>query len=487
MTIDQWIVDAAKRSPDKCAIEFQGKILTYKDFAAKIADTTAELRARGIGHGDRVAWYGMNDPKVFVLLFACARRGAIFVPLNWRLADDEIAAIWASCAPSALFHDDAFAQKAAQLTCMAGSNQAESASADDALLIVYTSGSTGTPKGAVLTQKALVANAAMSIEAHGLTVDDTVLNVLPLFHVGGLNILPTPAFSIGASVVLHRSFDPAAMIADLARVQAAITVPTVLSAVLSHADWPRADLGALRCLSIGSTDVPMDLIHTVHARDVPMVQIYGATETSPFAIYQRHSDAMRSEGSIGRKGSCELRLVSPDGSDAKTGEPGEIWVRGDNVLRGDWRNPDLSAQHMEDGWFKTGDVASCDADGQYFFRDRIKHIIISGGENIYPAEIERVLRTHPAIAEVAVVGIPDAKWGETPAAVVVSEQAPAPADLLAHLKGSLARYKHPHHFVFIDELPRNAMGKVRTDKIRGLAIDAVAESANNGDAITEPG
>ena len=337
-------------------------------------------------------------------------------------------------------------------------------------MIVYTSGSTGQPKGVVLAQDAVIANAAMSVEAHGLTPEDTVLNVLPIFHVGGLNILPTPAFSIGASVMLHPSFDPAAMVRDLGRVQAAITVPTVLNALLALPEWAAADLCALRCLSIGSTDVPMGLIRQVHARGIPLVQIYGATETAPFAIYQTHADAMATEGSIGREGTaCAIRLVTAEGQDAGIGQPGEIWVRGTNILRRYWNDPVLTAQAITDGWFHTGDVATCDAQGQYHFADRIKHIIISGGENIYPAEIERLLRVHPAIAEVAVVGVPDAKWGETPVVVAVRCADVGEAELLAMLDGSLARYKHPRRVIFVDALPRNAMGKVRADAVRAMA------------------
>lgn len=470
MTIDQWISDAAAKAPDRCALEFDGVTISYRAFADAIDARVAALRQRGIGHGDRVAWYGLNHPDVFELLFACARIGAIFVPLNWRLADEEIATIVNNCAPSAIFWDDAFGDRARALPVFdpARRTAEKAVRATDPLLIVYTSGSTGRPKGAVLAQDALIANAAMAIHAHGLTADDMVLNVLPLFHVGGLNILPTPAFSIGASVLLHRAFEPAAMVADLRRVQAAITVPTVLSAVLATPGWADADLSALRCLSIGSTDVPMGLIRAVHRRNIPLLQVYGATETAPFAIYQTHADAMATEGSIGRQGACEIRLVTGDGRDAKTGEPGEIWVRGRNILKTYWNDPDETAAAMSDGWFKTGDIATLDAAGQFYFADRIKHIIISGGENIYPAEIERILRTHPSVAELAVVGVPDPKWGETPVVVAVRAAPVEEADLLSMLTGVLARYKHPRRVVFVDALPRNPMGKVVADRVRDL-------------------
>lgn len=482
MTIDRWIAAAAARWPEKPALEFEGETWSYRDFAARIAARAGELGACGVGPRDRVAWYGLNHPEVFTLLFACARIGAILVPLNWRLAEVEIAGILADAAPKIVVHDSTFAEAAARLPGAhllrpAGVLGTPPASVEDAhradetapLLLVYTSGSTGRPKGAVLTQAALIANAAMSVEAHDLTPNDRVLNVLPLFHVGGLNILPTPAFSIGATVVLHARFDPEATAEALQHVTHAITVPTVLQAVLATDAWANGDYAKLKALSIGSTDVPIPLIEAVHARGIPVLQIYGATETAPLAIYQRIGEAFETVGSIGRAGSgCAVRLVGPDGQDVPEGHPGEIRVKGPNILQRYWNDPDLTAQALQDGWFRTGDVARRDANGLYWFVDRIKHVIISGGENIYPAELERVLRDHPAIREVAVVGRPDPKWGEVPVAVVVSDAAIAQPDVADYLQGRIARYKHARDTVRVDALPRNAMGKVVAEEVRAL-------------------
>ncbi|RMD92089.1 MAG: long-chain fatty acid--CoA ligase [Alphaproteobacteria bacterium] len=493
MTIDRWIEAAAQARPDKPAILFEGAALSYGDLAREIGARAEALRRAGVSRGDRVAWYGLNEPEVFVLLFACARLGAILVPLNWRLAEAEIAQIVEDCDPALVIHDAAFADAARRLTgrpvVAAGAAlpegspaRAEVAGEDDPLLIVYTSGSTGRPKGAVLRQSALVANAAMSVEAHGMRPEDTVLNVLPLFHVGGLNILCTPALSIGATVELHRRFEPAAMAQALSRVDLAITVPTVLQAVMETPEWAAADLRRLRAISIGSTDVPVPLIEAVHARGVPVIQIYGATETSPLAIYQRVEEAYETVGSIGRAGSaCEIRLVTGDGSDAAPGESGEIWVKGPNTLAEYWRAPEETAAAIRDGWFRTGDVAMRDEAGLYWFRDRIKHVIISGGENIYPAEIERVLRDHPGIREVAVVGRPDPKWGELPVAVVARADPSLTAEsVLGHLEGRIARYKRPREVVFVDALPRNAMGKVVAAEVRRMI--AAKRAAEAGEA-----
>jgi fatty-acyl-CoA synthase len=469
MTIDDWVTRGANCYGDKTAIEFASRALTYQDFARLIDRQVQVFHEKDIRHGDRIAWYGLNNPKVFILLFACARIGAIFVPLNWRLAEKEVREIVENCSPRLIYTDDKFTNAAADLPLADISAPTKTkATSSDPLLIVYTSGSTGKPKGVVLSQDALISNAEMSIHAHGLVPADRVLNVLPLFHVGGLNILPTPAFSLGATVVLHSVFEPTAMLYDLETVQAAITVPTVLGALLSHPDWSKADFSKLRCMSIGSTDVPVELIEQVHARGVPMLQIYGATETSPFAIYQTYKDAMATVGSIGRKGTCGVRLVQSDGTDAPVGTPGEILIKGTNTLLEYWQSPELTVAGMQNGWFKSGDVATLDSDGQYSFNDRIKHIIFSGGENIFPAEIERILRRHPEIAEISVVGVPDPKWGQTPVVVAVQRGNTTEKDLLDMLQGILARYKHPKRIVFVDALPRNAMGKVMKDAVRDL-------------------
>ncbi len=479
MTIDRWIDNSAARTPEKPALVFEGGGMTYAEMALRIDARASGLAASGIGHGDRVAWYGLNHPEVLVLLFACARLGAILVPINWRLAQTEVAEIIADCQPGLMIHDRHFRKQALALPDIrvaavdtefpAGSPaRKQEAHENDPLLLVFTSGSTGRPKGVTLTQSALSCNAEMSVEAHRLEPGARVLNVLPLFHVGGLNILPTPALSVGATVMLHERFDPDAACAALQEATHAITVPTVLQAVIDSDGWKGADLSSLLSISIGSTDVPVSLIQAVQSRGVPVTQIYGATETGPLAIYQQVDEEIATTGSIGRAGSkCEIRIVR-DGQDAEDGEQGEIWVKGRNVMKEYWRNPELTAAALQDGWFRTGDVARRDENGLYWFVDRIKHVIISGGENIYPAEIERILRDVPEVKEVSVVGRHDPKWGETPVAVVVADDGKSSDEILGHLHGRIARFKHPKTVEFVDALPRNAMGKVVTAELRAL-------------------
>lgn len=484
--IDLWPARAAAAAPSSPAILFRGETWSYEAFARRIDDLAETLEAIGLRRGDRVGWLGLNHPKVFTLLFACARLGAVLVPFNWRLAAAELLRIAEDCGPRLILHDDEFAHQAAAL---AGPGRvvahharaipplkhdpeppAPAEGPEAPLLIVYTSGATGRPKGAVLPVRAVAANAAMSVAAHGLTRESRALVVLPLFHVGGLNILPTPSFSAGAAVEIHERFEPAAALAALTGgVTHAIVVPTVMQAIMAQPGWAAADLSRLRALSIGSTDVPREIIEAVHARGVPMPQIYGATETGPFAIHQTIADAMDHPGSIGRPGTlCEIRLARPDGSEAADGEPGEILVKGPNILSGYWRNEAETARAIVDGWFHTGDVAVRDEAGLFWFAGRIKHVVISGGENIYPAELERVLRPHPKVREVAVVGRPDPKWGEVPVAVIAPREPMTEAEALSAFNGVLARYKHPRAVVFVEALPRNAMGKVVAAEVRAM-------------------
>ena len=520
-TLDRWIRGHARFTPHKIAIRCAGHSLSYAELDRQILRVAAALHGGlGLRRGDRFAVYAMNCPEMFVLLFAAARLGLILVPLNWRLAQPELAQILAGSAPRALFHDDHFAVAAGELAAACGGFPALSlgldvaaappagaslaalcaeadaslapalaaldggaaiqrlapraGGPDDPLLIVYTSGTTGSPKGAVLAQRALAANVQMSQHAHDMSSADRVLGMLPLFHVGGLNIQSLPSLALGATLLLHQRFDPAAVLADLdaERISLCLVVPTVLEALLAEPGWEGTRLEALRAFAIGSTDVPLALIDAVHARGVPVIQVYGATETGPIASYQRIDRAFDTAGSIGRAGlCCDLRLVDAAGGDVGDGEVGEIWVRGDNVLLGYWDNPAATERYMSDGWFRSGDLARRDAEGNYWFTDRLKHVIISGGENIYPAELERVLRGHPGIAAVAVVGRADARWGEVPVAVIERAEGAAALsreDVLALFDGELARYKHPRDVRFVERLPRSALGKLLIDQVRAL-------------------
>ncbi|MEJ8572562.1 class I adenylate-forming enzyme family protein [Microbaculum marinum] len=494
--ISLWIDRNAGFHPRKPAIRFQGETLTYAAMAERIGRMAAVLTDEfDVRQGDRIAWLGTNHPDLLILLFAAARIGAMVVPLNWRLAAPEHAFILQNAGVRALFAQHPFlgaldgstlpagcrvvdlGEPAAttgsvdDLLAGAGQPSAPTGRLADPLLLVYTSGTTGRPKGAILTQSAIAWNAVNAIHMHDMTAHDHVLTVLPMFHVGGLNIQTTPALHIGATVTLHERFEPGAFLNEVTtrRPTLSVLVPATISAVMNHPDWPDADLGSLRALATGSMVVPQELIEAVHGRGVPVIQVYGSSETAPIAIYQRIGNAFETVGSMGRIGlHSEARIVDADGNDSPPGLAGEILIRGPHVAAGYWNDPDATAAAFAGGWFHTGDIAEVDGNGDFWFRDRIKNVIISGGENIYPAEAERILREMPGVRDCCVVGRPDQRWGAVPIAVVVAEGI-SRETIIAGFEGRLARFKHPRDVMFVDELPKNAMGKVVVEEVARLA------------------
>lgn len=442
--------------------------------------------AHGLGPGDRVAWLGQNHPAVVVLLFALARLGAVLVPLNHRLSPAEWQAVLADCTPRLLVHDAHLAAAArslasdrtAAIAWSAVSTEASEATppaadAPDApLLLVYTSGTTGLPKAAVHTQAHLLANMAIAAQVQGLTGGDTVLTVLPLFHVGGLCIQTLPALSVGAHVRLFARFDAAATLHSIGHDRPTLTlqVPATLQALTTHADWADTDLSGLRAVWAGSSLLPPAPLQAFMARGVPVCNVYGSTETGPFSMALPPSQAADHIGSCGwQVPGVEVRLCDPQGVPVAPGAVGEIWVRGPNVVARYW--PDRAATDAE-GFFHSGDLAQQAPDGSFTVVGRAKDMIISGGENIYPAEIENLIAQHPAVAECSVVGQADARWGEVTVAVVVLRDTAAGEDwqaaLQAWLDGRLARYKWPRRWVRLDALPRTALGKVKKAELTGL-------------------
>jgi fatty-acyl-CoA synthase len=492
-------------APDKPAIRFAGLALTYAGLAQRITQAARALKSQlGVRAGDRVAILAANHPDYLVLLYACARLGALLVPLNWRLAVPEQVYILCDASVKALIVEQAFAPVVAPLEAAlpdvrivgldyAPANGAslpallEAASGDgrnphvdtsSPLLIVYTSGTTGHPKGAVLRQEALVWNAVMSQHMHDMTAQDHVLTVLPMFHVGGLNILTTPALQLGATVTLHARFAPEATLEAIERDRPTLTVlvPATIQAMIEHPRWEATQLDSLRAVTTGSTQVPQQLVDAISNRGVPVLQVYGATETCPVAVYTRLAGDWRRPGSTGLPGLvCEAKIVDDAGNEVAPGTPGEVIVRGPNVFFEYWGNAQATSEALREGWYCSGDIGTRDADGHFFIHDRKKNLIISGGENIYPAEVERVLNQHPDVAEAAVIGRPDARWQEVPVAYVVRRAGAAatPADLEGFCLAQLARYKVPREFVFVDSLPHNALGKVQHFRLKELMAGGV--------------
>lgn len=467
----QRFADQATRAPEAPALQAGGRLLTMRGFVDLVDATARQFQDEGLGKGDFIGWLGHNTPEMLAALLACAKLGAVWVPLNWRLAAPELAAIARHAGLSALKGTPELADLAAQLRgWVTLTGPAEPAQPGDVML-VYTSGTTGEPKGAMHTQAGMLANLAMATAVQGMGAAERVLAVLPLFHVGGLCIQVLPALACGAVVNLHARFEPAAWLHDVAtwRPTTSLLVPAVMQALIAHPGWPATDLRSLRYLNSGSSIVPVALIAAFHARGVAMAQVYGSTETGPFSIALRPGEALAQIGSVGRPApGLRLRLMGADGAEVAVGEVGEIWLQAPNLMRGYHRLP--AGSGFEQGWFSTGDLAQADADGWVTVVGRSKDLIISGGENIYPAEIENLAAHWPGVADAAVVGLPDARWGEVPVLVLVVQPG-AVLDLAAlagHLQTCLARYKQPRRIVLQDSLPRTALGKVQKVALRRL-------------------
>lgn len=464
-------------------------VLSRQALHAMVEAQAGFFAAQGVKAGDRVAWLGLSHPAQIAALFALARLGALLVPLNHRLATAEWAAVLADCTPRLLVHDASFDTAAPALcdavvhtsavpldalpqTPEAPPPPPDAAGAARPVLLVYTSGTTGAPKAAMHTQGNLLANMAMAAQVQRLTADDTVLTVLPLFHVGGLCIQTLPALSVGATVLLHSRFDATAVLNTIARERPTLTlqVPATLQALTTHPEWASTDLSCLRAVWAGSSLLPPEPLKAFMARGVPVSNVYGSTETGPFSI------ALPPEQSSTHLGSCgwpapgvEVRLLNAEGQEVAPGQVGEIALRAPNVVTRYW--PDKPALDA-DGFFHSGDLAQQADDGSFTVVGRAKDMIISGGENIYPAEIENLIAAHPAVAECSVVGQADARWGEVAVAVVVLRDPQAGDDweaaLRSFLDGRLARYKWPRRWVRLETLPRTALGKVQKAALKAL-------------------
>ena len=480
----------ARQRPQALALVFGDQSWTYADLQHATDRAVRHLRACGVRAGDRVAYLGLNHAAQLIGLFALARMGAMLVPLNFRLAPAEWGKVLDDCTPVALWHDPAWAEAAQALArqhhlpCGAVQTwlQAPSETASTALtptealpdlqeapvLLVYTSGTTGLPKGAVHTQANLLANMQAAAEVQTMTPQDRVLTVLPLFHVGGLCIQTLPALWAGASVCLMPRFEPATMLNAVAQWRPSLTlvVPAVMKALLEHPQWHDTDWRALRAVWAGSSTLPTAAVQAFMDRGVPLCNVYGATETGPFSVALSPAHAVSHLGDCGWPAPGVALCLAPSVKTASDGV-GELWLKGPAIVQRYWPDhPALDAQ----GWFHSGDLAQQGADGSWRIVGRAKDMVISGGENIYPAEIENLLAQHPAVAECAVLGQADARWGEVVVAVVVlhPDVQPSPSDdeLLATVRQDLARYKHPRRVVRVNALPKTALGKVQKDALR---------------------
>jgi len=512
--IGSWLSRRAALSPQKTALVYEDQQWTYAEFSRRANTLAHALRALGVCAGDRVGYLDLNHPNFFLSLFATANCGAIFVPLNFRLTAPELSFIIRDAGLHTLIHDEAFAPLVDQirdelpcreLVCNVAREGVRSfdslfkdqrdtdldtpVSSDEVAWIMYTSGTTGRPKGAMLTHGNILWNNINANMAFDTRAEDTTLVCAPLFHIGGLNVTPITSFMKGARVVLLRSFDPGQVL-DLItrhRVTTMFGVPAMFLFMSQHPAFADTDLSSVRMFICGGAPVPEALIKLYGARGIAFAQGYGLTETAPFATFVPVGDALRKVGSAGLPPFfTDVALVDDEGHEVATGERGEVVVRGPNVMKGYWNRPDATAEVIINGWFHTGDIGVRDEDGYFYIVDRKKDMIISGGENVYPAEVEDCLYGHPDIAEVAVIGVSDPKWGETVRAVVVAKPGTTPteAEILDFTQGRLARYKQPRSVVLTDSLPRNPAGKVLKFELRErfgqpspAPVDAAARTA----------
>jgi fatty-acyl-CoA synthase len=469
-------------------------VLTQGQLWDRVEQLTRRFHLCGLRAGDRLAWLGLNHPMQVAALMACARLGAIFMPLNFRLAAAELQQVLNDATPAWLVHDAGHADVAAVLRGPDRLSQHELLTSADVqevacpptdgdtpVLLVYTSGTTGRPRGALHTQEALLANARASQWAHAFCADDAVLSTLPLFHVGGLCIQTLPALLAGVPVVLHPRFDPQAWLDEVSSgaTTLSLLVPATIRAVIEHPAWPGVALGRLRGIMTGSSTVPLHYLQAFHARGIPVGQVYGSTETGPVSVVLGLGEAIAREGEAGwPHPGARLRLLDGEGREVTAGQTGEVCLRADNLMRGYWNPDGRAGDGLQDGWFHTGDLGCQAPDGCLRIVGRAKDMIISGGENIYPAEIENLLLALPGVLECAVVGVPDERWGETPVAaiVAVADSGLTAETVLNHLQARIARFKLPRRVAFVGTLPKSALGKVRKAQLQSELASASGET-----------
>lgn len=497
-SISRWIRQHGALSPQRVALTAEDRTMTYAQLDERADRVASVLRGSlGLDQGDRLAVLTLNCPEWFEILTAAARIGVVMVPLNVRLSPIELQYQVQDAGCKALICGEEFTPRLPEwlpgtpvvhllglgpayeeLVAAAPAGPVPDVAANtDPLLIIYTSGTTGKPKGAVLTHGAMLYNALNNCVGIGLTAEDVTLTVLPLFHVGGIGLFSLPALYAGARVVLPRRFDAAEALRliERERVTVTMTVPTIMQAYIEALDRldPRPDLSSCRGFISGGAPCPAELIAAAAERGLPYGQGYGMTETAPTVFLQPEMQRMRelpAGGQIGRPGTigkpvlfAEVLLLDEGGAPVPPGTVGEICVRGGNVFAGYWNQPEATAAAFTpDGYFRSGDLARADEDGYVTIMGRKKEMLISGGENVYPLEVEQALSAHPAVAEVAVVGIPDARWGEVPGAAVVLKAGAevTPDDLTAWCRTRLAGYKIPKRWLILPALPRTAIGKV---------------------------
>ncbi len=488
----------AELNPEREALEFEGRIFTYKEFDQRVRKAASVLKKKGVCRGDRVGFLGLNQPSFLETIFAANMIGAIFVPLNFRLTAEELGYIIndagihtlvadqmlqpvADGAKAALCcrhfmtvdHDaDGWDNFDALITAADPATDMVPMVKDDICLIMYTSGTTGMPKGAMLTHGNIFWSNYNGQIGFGGSRDDIILTVAPLFHIGGLNVLTLQNFAVGSKLILMRTFDPEAVLDTIQekKVSHMFGAPAMFQFMMQHPKFATTSFESADTFVCGAAPPPESLLTTYDERGVDFCQGYGLTETSPFGTFLTPEWSLSKLGSAGQAPMhTYVQIVDDNNKPLPANERGEICIMGANVMKGYWNRPDATAEAIDDeGWFHSGDVGYLDDDGFLFICDRLKDMVISGGENVYPAEVESVLFKHDAIAEVAVIGLPDEKWGEAVTAIAALHDGKTLTieELRAFAESQLAKYKLPLRLHIVDELPRNPAGKVLKFKLK---------------------
>ncbi|MBK8032433.1 MAG: long-chain fatty acid--CoA ligase [Chloroflexi bacterium] len=493
--VTDWLDRRAKLSPDRIALEeaATGREISYRAWNASANRTANYLRSLGVGRGDRVAVYAANSLDYLDVWMACGKIGAILQNLNWRLTVTELQALLIDAAPLVLIYSDEYAQQVNALRphvlsvrhFVAFGAKADASDCafrdrdqqpklladrpelvlDDPWVICYTGGTTGLPKGAILTHGNMTWNSINTVVSWGLDEHDVAILNSPLFHTGGLNVFTLPLIHIGGKSIVCKGFDAASVfdLIDQHGVTLYFGVPTMFVVMQAHERWEAADFSRLKLIISGGAPCPLPVFEKFWAKGVDFKTGYGLTEAGPNTFWLPQADVRRKPGAVGFPlFHVDVKVVRPDGSACSASEPGELLIRGGHVTPGYWNNPEATAKTIVAGWLHTGDLASCDDEGYYTSVGRLKDMIIRGGENIYPAEVESVMHAHPAVAEAALIGVPDAKWGEVGRAVIVVKpgQTLTADELIAFLTNRLAKYKVPKTVVFVAELPKTGPGKI---------------------------
>ena len=492
--ISSWLSKRASLNGTREALVEDDKRFTYAELDQRVTRLAQALRTFGIRRNDRVATCCVNCSEFVEVLFATARIGAMLVPLNWRLAareldyqlndagarilfvaPEQLDLVSKLSADGPLERTIPFGKDYESLLARSSSEpmpEADQARFSDPHLILYTAGTTGRPKGAVLTHANTFWNSVNMTTPVGITPFDTTITTLPMFHSGGIGLYTVPMIHLGGRVVVIRTFEPDQLLRLVREysVKLIFGVPAIWLELLKRADFDAAHLPSLRFCVSGGAPHPMAIIDGVAQRGFTFLQGYGLTETAPGGTLMPIEDCRRKAATAGKPAlHVELRIVADDGRPCAPDEIGEVQFAGPNVFAGYWNRPEATADAFTpDGWFRTGDLGRLDDDGFLILVDRKKDLVITGGENVYSAEVEDVLFAHPAIAEAAVIGVPDPKWGESVFAVVVLRPGmrATPEELITYSRSQLAKYKTPKGVAFVDSLPRNAAGKVLKRQLR---------------------